>query len=266
MNESIPLHWSYDYNHGSQKPEFAKELLTLLQEYDDKSELTSEHAKDSHTRHVYQILPNFWRGYIGRKKPEESWGIGSVIIDRYKDRENIWNYSIQYQNYANGEDLRMQFGCRDECFRCLDDSWQVSASNSGQDSYSNLEWKGFISEDYELKININNTEIMIGKVDNSLPLTCNWSLFDVMPALADSLIIDGNSIELSLLDDLEQYRPNCRIGYLESTQTPLTLNGFYLCGTGVLPSYWWVDKKGNIAVVSNVFETFVLREYTNSKL
>lgn len=264
MKDSTPLHWSFDYNHAAQKPAFAEELLTLLPGYEAKSVLMSEDVGDCHTRHVYQILPNFWRGYNGRSKPEKSLGIGTVIIDRQKDRENIWNYSVQYKNSTSGEDLLMQFGCRDESWRTLKGKWKVSASNIGQDSYNVVEWKGSISKDLELVISINNAEIMIGKANDSIPLTCNWALFDVIPALADSLKQNANTVDISLLDDLEQLRPKCKIGFLDSTQYPIPLEGYFLYGTGVLPSYWWVDGNGNIAVVSSVFETLVLREYARS--
>lgn len=264
MKDSTALHWSFDYNHAAQKPDFAEELLTLLQGYEAESVRISDDVKDCHTRHVYRILPNFWRGYIGGNRPENSLGIGTVIIDRQKDRENIWHYSVQYKNSTSGEDLQLQFGCRDETFRCLSGSWKVCALNSGKDSYSAVEWDGSINEDYEIKLNINNTEIMVGKVNDSIPLTCNWTLFDVIPALSDSLKQHANIVDISLLDDLEQLRPKCKLGFLDSTQSPILLEGYFLYGTGVLPSYWWVDENGNIVVVSSVFETLVLKEYTRS--
>lgn len=264
MKNSTPLHWSFDYNHAAQKPDFAEELLTLLQEYEVNSVRTCEDVIDSSIGHVYHILPNFWRGYIGRSKPAKSLGIGTVIIEREKDIENIWRYNVRYKNSTSGEDLQMQFGCSDENFRCLSGGWRVTGLNSCQDSYSAVEWNGSINKDSELKLNINNTQILIGKVNDSIPLTCNWTLFDVIPALADSLKQNANTVDISILDDLEQLRPKCKIGFLDSTESPIPLEGYFLYGTGVLPSYWWIDENGNIAVVSSVFETLVLRQYVRS--
>ena len=119
---------------------------------------------------------------------------------------------------------------------------------------------GFLTEDAEVRLRINGTEINVGTVDNSLPLTCNWALFDVIPALAEMMKKSGDSVDIVLLEDLEQLRPKTRLGFLDSTQFPIQLDGYYLYGAGVLRSYWWVDAKGNVAIVSSVFETLVLKE------
>ena len=264
MKNNRPLHWSFDYNHGAQKPAFAQELIRLLHMYDTKPAHINTDATEGHAIHVYQILPNFWHGYIDRNNPEESLRIGKVIIERQKDKGNIWNYKVQYQNSTNGEDLKMQFQCGDDCFRTLNSSWNMRVTNSGQDTYSILEWEGSISKDLEIQQRINNAKISIGKVNNSTPLTCNWTLFDVIPLVADTMKEKGEIVDISLLDDLDQFRPKCKIGYLDSIESPLSLDGYYLYGTGVLPSYWWIDGNGNLVVVSSFFETLVLLECTGS--
>ena len=123
---------------------------------------------------------------------------------------------------------------------------------------------GFLTEGAEVRLRINGTEINVGTVDNSLPLTCNWALFDVIPALAERIKKSEDSIDIILLDDLEQLRLKNRFGFLDSIQSPIPLDGYYLYGAGVLPSYWWVDAKGNVAIVSSVFETLVLKEKMGS--
>ena len=64
MNDSNPLHWSFDYNHGAQNPGFAQELIKSLDGYDVKFVTHHLNAGAAHsTKFVYQILPNFHRGY-----------------------------------------------------------------------------------------------------------------------------------------------------------------------------------------------------------
>ena len=113
---------------------------------------------------------------------------------------------------------------------------------------------------FGVRVRINGTEITAGTVDNSLPLTCNWALFDVIPALAEKMKDSGDNVDIALLEDLEQFRPKCKLGFLDSVQSPIQLDGYYLYGTGVLPSYWWVGVNGDIVIVSSVFETLVLKK------
>ena len=260
MDDSNLLHWSFDYNHGSQNPEFAQELIKLIHGYDSESVTHRIGAKEGYTKHVYQILPNFWRGYKRRDNQGPALSIGTVIIERQKSNNDIWNYNVRYQNTTSGEDLQFEFRCQDECYRPLRDSWHVDAQNSCSDRYSRLRWDGHLVSDAEARLCINGTEITAGTVDNSLPLTCNWALFDVIPALTEKMKKSGDNIDIVLLEDLEQFRPKCKLGFLDSIQSPIPLDGYYLYGTGALPSYWWVDVNGNIVIVSSVFETLVLKE------
>ncbi len=255
-----PLHWSFDYNHGTQKPGFVKELISLLQGYQTKIQDTEA----GQNKHTYRILPNFWRGYSGRNKPEESLTIGSAVIQRHKENDKVWCYKVQYKNTTSGENLLLQFQCNDECYRTLTGSWKATVSNNGQDIYSNIELNGEIKDDKEITLRFNKSEITIGTANHSIPLTCNWVLYDVIPAIADNIRTKGSTVDISLLDDLEQLRPKCQIGYLDAIQDPIPLDGYYLYGTGLLPSYWWVDESGNVVIVSTVFETLVLDEYSGS--
>ena len=263
MNDSNSLHWSFDYNHGAQKPDFEQDLIKLLDGYMVKSASDNINASTEHfKKHVYQILPNFWRGYKGGGNQENDLSIGTVIIERQKCNEDIWNYNVQYKNTTSGEELRIEFHCQDECSRPLHGSWRVDARNSCSDIYSRLAWDGYFTPDATIRLRINGIEITAGTTDNSEPLTCNWALFDVVPALAEKIKKSGDSVNIALLEDLEQFRPKCKLGFLESVRSPISLDGYYLFGTGVLPSYWWVDVKGNIVIVSSVFETLVLKEKT----
>ena len=62
MNDSNPLHWSFDYNYGAQNPQFAQELIRTLRRYDSEAG-TGGTQKAPAVTHVYDIQPNYWRGY-----------------------------------------------------------------------------------------------------------------------------------------------------------------------------------------------------------
>lgn len=257
MNDNSGHHWSFDYNYGAQNPQFAQELTGTLRAY--YAEIAARETRTGQTlTHVYNILPNYWRGYAGGGAKQEL-SIGTAIIERNKDND-LWNYSVQYENTTSGENLRMQFRCSDKYYRSLTDSWRIDARNGGDDKYSELTCEGYLVKDSEVRLRINGTEILAGTVDASAKLTCNWALFDVIPALAQTLQASDNSVGLALLEDLEQLRPKSRLGFLESIQTPFPLDGYYLYGAGLLPSYWWLDAHGNIAIASTFFETLVLKE------
>ena len=72
---------------------------------------------------------------------------------------------------------------------------------------------------------------------------------------------------INLLEDLEKLKPGCRIAALKSTtievaQKDLKLDGYAVYSPKEVPSYWWLDESGRVAVMSNVFNTFVLTEVT----
>ena len=257
MNDSKPLHWSFDYNYGAQNPQFAQELIETLCGYEP--EVGARDTQTSGTiTHVYNVLPNYWRGY-SRSGNTETLSIGTAIIERSK-HDSLWHYSVKYENTTSGENLRMQFWCIDENYRPLRGNWSVDARNSADDEYSQLVCAGHLTSDSEVRLRINNAEITAGTVDAPVKLTCNWALFDVIPTLAQTIQASGDGIDIAVLEDLEQLRRKSKLGFLESIQTPIPLEGYYLYGIGFLPSYWWLDAHGNIAIASTFFETLVLKE------
>lgn len=262
MNDNSGHHWSFDYNYGAQNPQFTQELTETLREC-----YTGADARDTRTgqtiTHVYNILPNYWRGYGGGDAKKEL-RIGEIVVERSKDG-SLWNYAVHYENMTSGEHLQMRFRCWDEPYRSLTDSWRVDARNGNDDAYSELTCEGYLTGDLEVRLRINDAEIIVGTVDAAIKLTCNWALFDIIPALAPAVRSGDGSIDLALLEDLEQLRLKSRIGFLESIQTPMPLDGYYLYGAGLLPSYWWLDASGNIAIASTFFETLVLKEKIGGK-
>ena len=257
MNDSKPLHWSFDYNYGAQNPQFSQELIGTLRGYDPEAATRGTQTAQTIT-HVYNVLPNYWRGY-NRGENSETLSIGTAIIER-SENDNLWHYSVKYENTTSGENLQMQFCCSDENHRPLSGNWSVDARNSADDEYFQLVCAGYLTSDSEVRLRINGTEIAAGTVDASVKLTCNWALFDVIPALVRTIQASGDGIDIAVLEDLEQLRLKSRLGFLETIQTPIPLDGYYLYGTGLLPSYWWLDGHGNIAIASTFFETLVLRE------
>lgn len=258
MVDSNVHHWSFDYNYGAQNPQFAQELIRTLRGYNPEIGARQADAKQT-VRHVYNILPNYWRGY-SRGDAEGQLSIGTAIIERSKDNNNLWHYSVEYENATSGEDLRMQFRCGDEPYRPLTDSWHVDVRNSGIDAYSRSTCDGHLTLDREVKLRINGTEVSAGTVDAGVELTCNWALFDVIPALVQAIQASDDGVEIAVLADLEQLRSKSRLGFLESIEVPFALEGYYLYGIGLLPSYWWLDADGNVAIASTFFETLVLGE------
>ena len=257
MNDSNSLHWSFDYNYGAQNPQFAQELIGTLRGYNPEAGAHSTQTAQTVT-HVYNVLPNYWRGY-NREGNAETLSIGTAVIERSK-RGNLWYYSVEYENTTSGENLRMQFCCSDENHRPLRGNWSVDARNSADDEYSQWACAGYFTSDSEVRLRVNSAEIVAGTVDASVELTCNWALFDVVPMLARTIRASGDGIDIAVLEDLEQLRGKSKLGFLESIQTPTPLDGYYLYGVGLLPSYWWLDAYGNIAIASTFFETLVLKE------
>ncbi len=258
MNNSNPLHWSFDYNYGAQNPQFAQELISTLRGYAPEVGARQTGVGQA-VRHIYNILPNYWRGYRGGNAAEQL-SIGTAIIERSKANNNLWYYSVEYDNTTSGENLRLQFRCKDEPYRQLTDSWRVDARNRGRDAYSRSTYDGHLTSDRDVKLHINGIEISSGTVETDDRLTCDWALFDVIPALVQTIQTLDDSVEIAVLEDLAQLRLRSRLDFLESIEIPIPLDGYYLYGIGLLPSYWWLDAYGNVAIASKTFETLVLKE------
>ena len=258
MNNSEGLHWSFDYNYGAQKPQFAQQLIeTFLKFYaEPKTSRTSAEA----TGHVYDVLPNYWRGYAIREHLQDNLSLGEAVIRRQQTDDARWHYTIGYTNTTSGEELQLRFHTANDLYRSLIGKWYIQTQNNCQDRYSTFACEGQRVAD-EIRLTVNHTEITVGLIQKEAPFTCNWALFDVIPALSGAIQESGGIVEMAVLEDLEKLRPMNRIGFLESIQMHETqLDGYYLYGEGLLPSYWWLDMHGNVAIFANFFQTFVLKE------
>ena len=258
MKVSEGLHWSFDYNYGAQNPQFAQQLVeTFLRFY---AEPKTDRIGAGTTEHIYDIFPNYWRGYAIREHLQDNLSLGQAIIKRQQADDARWHYTIQYTNTTSGEDLQLRFHTADDLYRSLTGKWYIKAQNDCQDSYSAFICEGQRITD-EIRLTVNHAEITVGLIGEDMPLTCNWTLFDVIPALSGTIQGSGEVVEMAVLEDLEKLRPVNRIGFLESIELHETqLDSYYLYGEGLLPSYWWLDTHGNVAISANFFQTLVLRE------
>lgn len=258
MNSSEGLHWSFDYNYGAQKPDFAQQFVeTFLKFY---GEPKTDRVGAEAVEHIYDIFPNYWRGYAIGEHLQDNLSLGAAAIRRRQADDSHWNYTIQYTNGTSGEELQLRFHTVDDLYRSLTGKWHIQAQNDCQDSYSTFTCEGQRVAD-EIRLTVNHAEITVGLVQKDTPFTCNWALFDVIPAFSGTIQGSGKVVEMTLLEDLEKLRPMNRIGFLESIELHETqLDGYYLYGEGLLPSYWWLDRHGNVAISANFFQTFVLRE------
>ena len=220
----------------------------------------TDHIGTETTAHIYDIFPNYWRGYAIGDYRQDNLSLGQAIIKRQQADDMRWHYTIQYTNTTSGEELQLRFHTADDLYRSLVDKWHVQAQNDCQDSYSTFACEGQrVAE--EVRLTFNHAEITVGLIGEDTPFTCNWALFDVIPALSGAIQGSSEIVEMVVLEDLEKVRPMNRIGFLESIRMGETqLDGYYLYGEGLLPSYWWLDTHGNVAIFANFFQTFVLRE------
>ena len=258
MNNSEGLHWSFDYNYGAQYPQFAQQLIeTFLRFY---AEPKTDRIGAEVAGHIYDIFPNYWRGYARGADRQDNLILGQAIIKRQQADDARWHYTIGYTNTTSGEELQLRFHTANDLYRSLTGKWHLQAQNDCQDSYSRFACEGQRVSD-EIRLTVNQAEITVGLIQKDMPFTCNWALFDVIPALSEAIQESGEAVEMAVLEDLEKLRPMNRIGFLESIKMHETqLDGYYLYGEGLLPSYWWLDMHGNVTIFSNFFQTFVLKE------
>jgi len=263
MALSDQIHWSFQYDGRSQAPLFGKRLIEIMQEAD-----VEELADESAIVDRYLVLPNYWTGYRGRnlEKGDHRIEIGDVVVDRKQIESGNWKYDVRFLNLTSGEDLRLNFECLDNAFCTLTDSWKVSVVNGENHGYRKFACDGKLTsqgDHQQITLTVNGVDLPSGLFNNSDPITCNWTLFDVIPNLADVIKTSGEQVSLTLLEDLEKVRENARIGFMESFDLQvrsdvLSLEGYFNYGEGTLSSYWWLDEQNVVRIASTVFQTFVL--------
>ena len=105
-------------------------------------------------------------------------------------------------------------------------------------------------------LSVNGARIEVGRWSGSVPLTTPWALLDTIPGLEERC-------DIALLEDLERLREPVRVVPIGDWQWPPshadlgTLSGCCVHGPGLLPTYYWVDDAGTVAIVSGLFQTWV---------
>ena len=258
MSETTNLHWSFNHDRTEQSPDFAQQLRSLVKGTLEAT--ASEDRGDEVTR--YTILPNFRRGYKGPADGDDL-SVGEVVIRRTVEDENRLNYSVVYRNAASGELMDMQFTSDRNAFRTLTGTWSVHVENCAGDGYKEFACDGRLEEDGSVFLTTNGLDLQAGSADLSAPLTCNWTLFDVIPVLADDLQDSGEAQRLTILEDLEKVRNNGQVRFLESYDLQLdsdsvALAGYALIAEGMTPSYWWLDARGRVLIAATLYQTTIL--------
>ena len=127
MENSEALHWSFDYNYGAQNPQFAEQLVeTFLKFYGGPK---TDRIGAGTTEHIYNIFPNYWRGYAIREHLQDNLSLGEAIIRRQQADNGRWDYTIQYTNGTSGEALQLRFHTANDLYRSLRGKWHIQAQN-----------------------------------------------------------------------------------------------------------------------------------------
>ena len=254
------LHWTVDYSHQTTERDFRAELLRSL------SPALASPAVDHDAKrkaHRYSLLPNYWTGFKGYPADDPDLAIGAASVERTLE-DGVWQYRVGHTNTTSGEELDLTFACDDLPARPLRDRWSIRARNSADGTYSSIDLTG------ELVTTENGAAIALttqrglsfsaGAVQPGTAVTCNWALFDILAAPGA-----GDLDDLAILEDLETLKPNCQIRPLETWSFEVAgdthaLSGYYVFGDGFPPSYWWLTGTGDVAVMSTMLLTYVLRE------
>ena len=260
MSETTNLHWSFNHDRKEQgqSPDFAQQFCSLVE--GTLATTVSGDRGGEVTR--YTILPNFRRGYKGPADGDDL-SVGEVVIRRTVEGENRLNYSVVYRNAASGELMDMQFTSNRDAFRTLTGTWSVQVENCAGDGYKEFACDGRLEENGSIFLTTNGLDLRAGSADLSAPLTCNWTLFDVIPALADGLRESREAQRLTILEDLEKVRNNGQVRFLESYDLQLdsdsvALTGYALIAEGMTPSYWWLDAHGRVLIAATLYQTLIL--------
>lgn len=249
------LHWSIDYDIGPQAPDFGIAMLDTLERWS-----SSDAGDPALCRYV--VLPNYEDGWdqLRAHNADSNIQIGSAVIRRRVTGDGVRAYEVDYRNDTSGETLALQFIASDEPLPRLQGEWSVTARNDAGDQYQGIRLRGstaVIDAKRVVTLTVNGIQFDVGAVAESAPLTSWWALFDAVPAMASgAATADG----FALLEDLQKLRPQCTVTAVKGDPITLgghRLRGYCLYGTGVLPTYWWLDEHGVVCVVSSTFQTLV---------
>ena len=247
------LHWSFNQDHSRDQPDFGAVLRATLRQYYARPTAAAGHS-------AYRVLPNFWRGY--QRAPAADLAIGSVEITRSAAASGDHvAYRVTAGNSTSGEHASYAFRATADRWRSLTGTWQLEIRNDAGDAYRRYTAAGALeppgaNRARRVRLQVNGAALPAGAWSGDRPLTTPWALLDVIPELQ-------RSCELALLEELERLREPVRVTPVGTWRWPPpdadlgTLTGWCAHGPGLLPTYYWVDRGGTVAVVSGLFQTWV---------
>ena len=191
--------------------------------------------------------------------------IGAAEISRAEAADGGVRYRVTHGNATSGEQVTLRFRTTADPLPRLTGAWTVTAANEAGDRYRGVRLAGAESVSAGgrrvITLTVNGISMRTAGLDAALPMTCWWALFDGMPAIA---LNAAPGAPFALLEDLEKLRAPCTVRPLAGAGGALEvaghrLRGYCQYGVGMLPSYWWLDAAGTVAIVSSVYHTLVLR-------
>ena len=249
------LHWSFDQDHTQTQPGFGAELRATLREYYRRP----TPAAAGYT--AYRVLPNFWSGY--QPRPVADLAIGRVEVVRTGAGDGSGtDYRVTSRNSTSGEHATYSFRAAADRWRSLAGQWRIEIRNDAGDAYRRYVAAGSLSGsegdgERPILLRVGDADLSAGAWSGSRPLTTAWALLDVLPELQDGC-------ELALLEELDRLREPVRVMPVGTWQWPPDdadlgrFSGWCVHGPGLLPTYHWVDGNGAVAVVSGLFQTWVI--------
>lgn len=250
------LHWSIDHDTGLQRPHFGNALCAVLESWAPGT------AHDGAVRR-YDLLPNYAAGWHqGWLDGDGELRIGSAEIVRSPDSSGGAHYRVTHDNITSGEQVTLDFHASGDPLPRLAGPWSVTTTNVAGDRYLGIEVAGSTVIEggrRVIALTINGVELRAAELDPALPLTSWWALFDALPSIAGGVAAPE---PFAVLEDLEKLRMPCTIRVLAGGPIEVAghrLRGFCQHGAGMLPSYWWLDERGIVCVVTSTFHTMVLR-------
>ena len=261
MNTTAPgaaepaLHWSFDQNHSQTQPGFGAELRATLRDYYRASAAAPAGST------TYRVLPNFWSGY--QPRPVADLAIGSLqVVRTAAPGGDGTDYRVTSRNTTSGEYAAYSFHAAADRWRSLAGEWRIAVRNDAGDAYRRYAAVGAVSgsegdAERPIVLRVDGTEVPAGAMSGGRPLTTPWALLDVLPELEEGC-------ELALLEELDRLREPVRVVPVGTWRWPPadsdlgSFTGWCVHGPGLLPTYHWVDGSGAVAVVSGLFQTWVI--------
>lgn len=219
------LNWTFDHR-MHQKPD--------CDFYTRMTELLAQRPEASQNQHCYFILPNY---SFNHQNPEiagqEKLVIGKLSVQKRLERKK-WIYDIRRTDSTSGESICLQITMNNNAYMSLTEQRIVSYSINGKTvsghNKDNIAFSPFLTSIYGIPQ-------LIRKYRRGIA-------------------------HFSLMDSHGQIRAAQKIGplgsdFLRIKGTNVEITGYCLIGYASPPSYWWIDNKKRLLIVSTPLLTYV---------